>query len=194
MSSPLAARGVGLDLWFGGTPVAGLAIGGALHFQQTVSPSISVNGTKVGNSSLSLNSLLIGPFADWFPDPHGGFHLGGTVGLARLSLSDKDDDTTAQSPVGFGGAFVIGYDWWVSKEWSLGITGRFMGSAVSDENNGVKGTAVSYQPCAYVLGVVLLMPFAVVGRRCVSVSPVRGTRRSRAVASAKVSPVNTAGP
>ena len=142
-----SGTGLGLDLWFGGTPVSGLAIGGALHLQQTINPSLALNGRTVGNASIRLNTVLIGPFADWFPDPRGGFHLGGTLGFAYLSLRDKNDDTVGRSPLGFGAAFFLGYDWWVSKEWSLGITGRLMGASVSeDQNNGSNVKALSYHP------------------------------------------------
>lgn len=142
----VSGAGVGVDVWFGGSPAPGLALGGAFHFQQTVNPTISVNGIKLGETSSNLNTLLIGPFVDWFPDARGGFHLGGTLGFSRLSLTDENDNTTALSPFGFGGAFVIGYDWWVGKDWSLGITGRLLGASVSEEKYGIKTTALSYQP------------------------------------------------
>jgi len=64
----------------------------------------------------------VGPFVDGFPNPFGGWHFGGTAGLAQVSF---DTGVGADSALGFGAAAWLGHDAWVSPEWSVGGQLRF---------------------------------------------------------------------
>jgi hypothetical protein len=127
------------DVWVGGTPATGLALGGALSL-------LGVNSTKrrVGGESLSGDVSgtmgLLGFFVDGFPDPERGFHFGGTVGLAsgHVEVKNSGGDTFNGGGVGLGAW--LGYDAWVSPQWSLGGLLRFVGS-LTRENRA----DVSYQ-------------------------------------------------
>ncbi len=72
-----------------------------------------------------------------FPDEYGGFHFGGWLGLATVtyardsnSTSVNNDDVAGSS--GFGAGLMLGYDWFVGKQWSLGILGRASLGATSN--------------------------------------------------------------
>jgi hypothetical protein len=76
-----------------------------------------VEGTGVSGSG-DLGTLLIGPFADGFPDSKEGWHFGGLAGLARTAFEAPGG--TSEDAFGFGGAFWAGHDIWVAPEWSVG--------------------------------------------------------------------------
>jgi len=113
-----------LELYFGGSPADGVTIGGFVSVLSAPGPSVEYKGlTYTADSDASLNLSTVGPYVDFYPDPNGGFHLLGTVGYARLSANNGDDDERSASGIGVG--LGVGYDAWVSDEWSLGVLGRF---------------------------------------------------------------------
>jgi len=133
------AGGIGLDLAIGGTPARGFVIGGDYAFQQGAKPHAnfsSPTGSSETDSPNNLNLQLLGVFTDWFPDPRGGFHVGGTLGLARLYISDdKGHRSDSNAKKGGGVALRVGYDFWVGSQWSLGILGQFLGARVSSDSS-----------------------------------------------------------
>jgi hypothetical protein len=123
------------DLSIGGTVGRGFVIAGDYVFLQASKPTVSVTvqGTsRSASASNDANVGVIGPMVEWFPDPKGGFSFGTSVGLAALTVSDPNGNTTAGER-GFGASFRIGYDFWVSDQWSLGIAGRVLGGSVSGD-------------------------------------------------------------
>jgi hypothetical protein len=129
---------VALDLAIGGTPVPGFVIGGNYAFQESFQPHIKVKTSSFSveqNADANTVFSLFGAFVDWFPDPRGGFHVGGTLGYAVLSTADENGDVeSTASETGFGGALRVGYDFWVSSQWSLGVLGQFVGGRVRGDS------------------------------------------------------------
>ena len=103
-----------------------------------VGPSVSLDGFRASNSNTSLTLVTIGPYIDYYPDPRKGLHILGTLGFANLTDS-YDDGTlsTSNSATGFTLGGGIGYDWWVSEDWSIGILGRFTFASTSRTRGGV---------------------------------------------------------
>jgi hypothetical protein len=132
---------VALDIAIGGTPAPGFVIGGDYAFQEAFRPHLKFRSASIStDQDANANTVfgLFGAFVDWFPDPRGGFHLGGTLGFAILSIADDSgnvDNTVSEG--GVGGAFRIGYDAWVSSQWSLGVLGQFVGGRVSADTHSV---------------------------------------------------------
>jgi hypothetical protein len=109
--------GLGVDIMVGGSPSVGLALGGGVSFS---------GFGQDGAGGL----FLMGVFVDGFPDPTGGWHLGGMLGLAGSSASDERVDDFRGG--GFGLAAWVGHDFWVADEWSMGPTLRFNGAIARD--------------------------------------------------------------
>lgn len=119
----------GFELMAGGSPVPGLAVGGAL-LGEGGTPSLKRGTGRARERSVTTG--MIGPFIDGFPLPRKGFHLGAMVGLGTVLVDDQSD--TLRNTIGGGGAVWIGYDFWIAKQWSLGPLLRFSGTLTQAGN------------------------------------------------------------
>jgi hypothetical protein len=116
----LSSGGVSMnyDVFVGGSPAPGFSLGGGLVGGLQLSGDWE-NEAGVGRPGGNLTTLIIGPFADGYPEPKGGWHMGGLAGLAWVGF-DAPVSEDRSSAVGFGGAFWTGYDAWVGPDWSVG--------------------------------------------------------------------------
>src|SRR5260221_859200 len=67
---------------------------------------------------------LLAPTVDIFPNPGGGFHAGGGVGLATSTAGVKDPIFSTIGGLGVGVTIAFGYDLWTSDNWSVGLAAR----------------------------------------------------------------------
>jgi hypothetical protein len=146
----VSGGGLGLDFALGGTPFPGLVIGGELVFQQLLKPDVALAGGANGTASDNVNFGILGAFVDWYPNPRGGFHVGALVGAAGLTRSDPNTGETRASNNGAGVSLTAGYDFWISRQWSIGLGARLFGGSVSQtyadgstEKNAVSGGTLS---------------------------------------------------
>jgi hypothetical protein len=138
-----------LEVYVGGMPVRGLAIGGFLSGASVVAPSVSVDGVSASDSNTRLTLVTIGPYIDFDPDPHKGLHILGTLGFASLNARYDDANFRASNSAGgftLGGG--IGYDWWVSRDWSIGVLGRFTFASTSRTVDGFSVSESTVLPAA----------------------------------------------
>lgn len=134
----LSGGGGAFDLMIGGTPAPGVVIGGALLGNTAPNPSYEIDG-KQADVNAQLSFAVIGPFIDGFPDPKGGFHVGGTLGFAGLALEDNllgGNQTTAFS--GYGAGVWVGYAAWIAPQWSLGGMLRLTGARTMHAASGTE--------------------------------------------------------
>ena len=126
-----------LDVMAGGTPHRGIAVGGGLW-----ASGFSTKEWRGENNDRGSGAIFgIGPFIDYFPDPEGGFHLGGTVGIGGLQVdaepfSNDEERMASGSAVGAW----IGYDFTVYRQWSLGVDARYLGVRAKHPKDDWKGT------------------------------------------------------
>jgi len=127
-----------LEVYLGGTPARGLVIGGFLSGASAIGPSVTADGLTVSSNDTRLTLVTVGPYIDYYPNPHEGLHILGTLGFADLTAS-YDDGTISASDSGTGVTVGggIGYDWWVGRDWSLGILGRFTFAATKRTVDGL---------------------------------------------------------
>jgi hypothetical protein len=111
------------DVLAGGSPSKGFVIGGALLSDFSRNLSFRHGDTDVGE--VDVGTILLGPFVDGFPNPKGGWHVGGMIGLAGIRTDGAPGQTAAREDQGGGGAVWFGYDAWVADEWSIGGLLRF---------------------------------------------------------------------
>jgi hypothetical protein len=126
--------GAALDLWIGGTPTPGLAMGAALSLLGLEAAKTHVDGKTV-SEQVNANMGMLGYFVDAFPDPARGLHFGGALGLASNLVEANDIKRFGGG--GLGLQAWGGYQFWVSPEWSLGGMLRVMGSVTREEKDSV---------------------------------------------------------
>jgi hypothetical protein len=123
------------DLRLGTALSPGFVLGGSLLGATQLTGDWEVDG--LGSSSGDLNYIVLGPFAQGYPDSHGNLNFGGTVGVALLSAGATDE----ASAVGVGGAFWVGSGVWVSPDWSIG--GLLRLDAATGKDDDVTVTAIA---------------------------------------------------
>ena len=129
--STLRGGGIALDLMIGGTPTPGFVVGGGLLLNGAAKPS---NETAAGTSDTEhdTSASVLGVFIDGFPDPEGGFHVGGMLGLAGYAVR-PDNEEVDEDTGGFGGAAWVGFGGWVGSDWTLGGMLRLTAAATRGE-------------------------------------------------------------
>jgi hypothetical protein len=145
--STISGGGVSVDVWFGGTPAPGWAIGAMWSALLVADPDASIsaadnNGVAVSGQARGLTIFSsLGPFVDFYPDPRTGLHF--TAGLTYSSFSfTNDNGESSGSATGVGLFGGTGYEAWVSSEWSLGLLARLQWASLRDSS----GTTTALAP------------------------------------------------
>jgi hypothetical protein len=141
-----AGGSLALDLLVGGSPSRGVAVGGLLISDYGPNYKLRQNDREIGD--LNVETGLIGAFIDGFPNPKGGWHVGGALGLAAITSDGKQAgsatalalglgrDESTRLDAGLGGAAWAGYDAWVGDEWSVGGLLRFAAAYGRSQHSG----------------------------------------------------------
>lgn len=124
-----------LDVSLGYAVSPGIVLGAMLIAEQMPSVELSANAPVVTDVSAGM----LGAFFDGYPNPRGGFHLGGGLGFAGTGIQRKAAAGFDRAG-GFGLTGWVGYDIWVADQWSAGLLVRLMGTrtradAEETENN-----------------------------------------------------------
>lgn len=146
----LTALGGGFDLFVGGNQKPGMAVGFTIGGASAPSPSFDVgvgqsgasqdlaeqSGWESDGSALvlhgtQLNVFRIGAFVDYYFSEDSNWHGLLTLGYASVAFSGA---AISDTPQGFAMQGGLGYDFWLSYHWSLGILGRLMWSPMSAES------------------------------------------------------------
>jgi hypothetical protein len=127
----------------GATAGVEIDVGGSLV------PGFSLAGTLLGQSlretGRSNELTVLGVMGNVYPNSKGGFFVGGLVGLAIMNANSTETSDTN----GIAIAPHVGYDWWVSNYWSLGLTARLLyahakGNATVTSTDNVTGATVGF--------------------------------------------------
>lgn len=108
----------------GGNVERGLVVGGIISGASTDRRTLK-GAPSGGPGKVTASLVTLGVLVDWFPNPAGGWHIGGSLGFGGPSLMD---DNITWTGIGAGGTVFGGYDWWIGPEWSLGLSLVAMGS------------------------------------------------------------------
>jgi len=149
----------------------GLILGGGVYAHVVPSPSArgaEASGTVMGtnvSANVDINfasssMVLVGPVADYYVDPEGGFHVQGSLGLGILTLGEGTVEGTVMgytilptpSQKGYGLAAMVGagYEWHVAGKWALGVLAR----VVAGRGSGDDGAGVSWTHTVFVPGLL----------------------------------------
>ncbi len=95
-------------------------------------PSLDFNRAALGrltDAEMSVAGIGVGITHYFMP---ANFYIAGSLGLATAELSYAN--TTIETDSGWGINAVIGKEWWVSKSWSLGLSGQYFYVVVPDKS------------------------------------------------------------
>jgi hypothetical protein len=141
--------GLALNLWIGGTPWRGVAIGGLASYQGQNEGGTVVEGKDTGAGS-GAGVFLLGPFIDAFPDPLRGLHFGGSLALAGVGTKadshalELDYDVKDYNGGGLGASGWIGYMGFVGPEYSMGGLLQLTGYATNEKKDNIDRKASGY--------------------------------------------------
>ena len=132
-SGPTASRSVdapamGFNFAVGAAVTDGFVLGATVL--GSIAPNASSDWDGAGGTAPRRYGMF-GILADGYPDPHGGFHVGGALGLGSIDRNDTNsarwghmgDGGGAGMATGFALLGMSGYEWWIGREWQMGLLG-----------------------------------------------------------------------
>jgi outer membrane autotransporter protein len=135
----ISGGGAVFQLAIGGSPTPGFVIGGMLLGHAFANPDVEsddVTVTQSGDRTFSVSA--IGPFLQYYFDPKSGFYLQGFLGYveARAQYEIGGLEYESEDATGAGFGFGLGYDIWVSDQWSIGPEVRLLYADVKYSGDG----------------------------------------------------------
>jgi hypothetical protein len=98
-------------------------------------------GTREGEVDFETSYFSIfGVLGDYYLNPEQGFHLQAALGLSSLRSGrgelSRATVASQHNASGLGAMIGVGNEWWVGKEWSIGVLGRLTYGALQAEDDG----------------------------------------------------------
>jgi hypothetical protein len=129
-SASLTGAGYGGMIAIGGAVAPGFVLAGTI---QGSAFNAEFNGGPFENATVTANGKthkasdratggfgMLGVLVDWYPEPSGGWHLGGSTGVGAIVLTNSADERDLGG-VNLAGSVFGGYDWALGRKWSLGL-------------------------------------------------------------------------
>ncbi len=126
------------DVMIGGSPVPGFVLGGAFVYHGISNPTVKRNGSGLSEdtSDVSLNLATFGLFTAIYPIPTRGFNLHALLGYSQVSVSIGGNTIDRGNPSGPSFMGGVGYDFWISDNWSIGPDFRIAYCKAKYDSNG----------------------------------------------------------
>jgi hypothetical protein len=127
--------GLALDFLLGTTPLRGIVVGGGMLLD---TGKLDLERRDLlFDSDDAAGTTTFAAMLDVFPDAYEGLHFGGAFGYSIFNVSSDERGTSAVLARGVAGGVWVGYDAWLSAEWSIGSLLRVQrGHMTSDEGPG----------------------------------------------------------
>jgi hypothetical protein len=143
----------GTEVAIGFTPVGGLVVAFAVDTATLPGATATVDDPRTGDYEFRTSQFaLFSAMGDFYFDRELGFHAQAGLGLATYVSGVGDpviDGPRAQAhtAVGFGFMLGAGYEWFVSRQWSLGLLARVLwGSTSGTDPRGVDWSHTTMVP------------------------------------------------
>ena len=126
----------------GGGSSMGIAIGGSISRHlilyatvfgtNTANPNYQLNGASMSTFVRDINVAAVGPgLAYYFEQTN--IYLSGAFGLAGYEIHDVNDGSRIDwSSSGAALDLMVGKEWWVSRDWGLGIAAELFTASLKD--------------------------------------------------------------
>ena len=131
-----SGAGVSYGAAFGGAVVPNLIVYGEVLGTTIVNADYSQGGVAQGSSLTDLSLFGVGPGLAYYFEPI-NLYLSGTLTFTRVSFSDTGSGVSlGDTNWGVGVSLMLGKEWWVSRDWGLGIAGQFHLASMGDTVQG----------------------------------------------------------
>lgn len=128
----------------GGGSSAGIAIGGTIARNlllyatafgtSTANPDYQVAGTSMPTVVGSIDVAALGPGLAYYFE-HTNIYLSAAFGLAGFTMRGANTRSKIDwSQSGTAFQLMVGKEWWVSRDWGLGIAAELLAASLKDEN------------------------------------------------------------
>jgi hypothetical protein len=129
----------------GATVGSGVAVGFGIYTTLTGSSDAPTTGSDSQYEFNASQLAIFSPFVDYYVLPNRGLHLQAGAGLATFVMGqgnvhdDPSSGPTARphTALGLGILIGVGYEWWVSEEWGLGVLGRMTRGFTEGQDGGL---------------------------------------------------------
>jgi hypothetical protein len=126
----------------GGSVGRNLVIYGELLGTSVSDPTLEAGSTSMTASGLTATMAGIGPGVAYYLD--GNLYVSGTLLFTKLSFSDSNtNDQLASTDWGVGAGLTFGKEWWVSRDWGLGVTGQIQAASMKDTGVDSRWTSIA---------------------------------------------------
>jgi len=127
------------DVAAGGSIRPGVVLGGAFWSTTVLASNTRTFAGEVLTSTTAQNpsSWVAGPWVDYYFNPRGGFHLPAALGIAVINGLDVEGVRLSRNNNALGAGMLagLGYDWWISDQWSIGVLGRITAIAATSKDD-----------------------------------------------------------
>jgi hypothetical protein len=130
----------------GGAIVTDLILYGEFSMMMVPSPHMSGPGGSGTASGETMGMYSGGPGVAYFYAPANAY-LSASVTFSGFDLSDDKTNEDLLKGNGVGSSIVIGKEWWISSDWSLGTAFRLQYASMKLENHDVWMTALGFGLC-----------------------------------------------
>lgn len=130
-SAKASGAGAGFAIAVGGPVAENLILLGELTVDSAQNPTIQVGSRSVETTDASFALLGLGPGITYYFMP-ANVHVGATILLTEATLTYKGEKI-AETDLGFGGLLRVGKDFWIGKNFGLGVAGQFTFATMKDK-------------------------------------------------------------
>jgi hypothetical protein len=117
----------------GGVIARDLILYGAAFGTNTSNPDKQVGGVSMAGDLGTIGVGAIGPGLAYYFE-HINLYLAATFGLAAFTANDNGGLKADSSRSGAAFDLMLGKEWWVSRNWGMGIAGELFTASMKDKN------------------------------------------------------------
>ncbi|MFZ4456123.1 MAG: hypothetical protein ACOYOT_07880 [Bacteroidales bacterium] len=137
-SSEMKFDGTGgaFDFKIGGAINKNLLLHATLSSMAMTGPKVTTGGLSVNASNdVSLGQAMLGVGLTYYTPTN--FFFSGSVGLGNYTVIDSQNNKNESTDNGLAFQLKLGKEWWVSKNWGLGVSAVVQSCNVSNEDAGI---------------------------------------------------------